>query len=181
MKQSTTACSYCSHSTIISGVNRSVAFFPTKNNIIAVLTGRKLSPLQCFTNFSPGDHSLYSTRRVLGNEGHSSPARTAAALCWRQGGTRVVEGMHELRVAPIVRTPAQVPQKTIPQSRGFATKPRNPLPLDSGLWTLDSGRRSLRARGVGKEQGVKDATATDLVNLAHDWLVRPVLRETLLV
>jgi len=36
---------------------------------------------------------------------------------------------------------------------------------------------------MGKEQGVikeeKDSTATDLVNLAHDWSVSPVLRETL--
>ena len=39
------------------------------------------------------------------------------------------------------------------------------------------------ARGMGKKQGVikvdKDSTATDLVNLAHDWSVSPVLRETL--
>ena len=148
MKQSTTACSYCSHSTIISGVNRSVAFFPTKNNIIAVLTGRKLSPLQCFTNFSPGDHSLYSTRRVLGNEGHSSPARTAAALCWRQGGIRVVEGMHELRVAPIVRTPAQVPHRK--QSRNPAGSRLSLGPPPSGLCTLDSGLWTLSGVRCGQ-------------------------------
>ena len=89
-----------------------VVFLPTKNSVVAVLTGRKLTPPHCFTNSSPRDQSRYSARRLPGTDAHDSPARAAAEVgSWQDGIYQSevicgVDGMHELRVALVVRTPA---------------------------------------------------------------------------